>query len=221
MYSLYNTNANNCTATGYSSGSAYSNFSGCTFLGYNSETNQDGLSNAMAIGYNAVTTGSDRVRIGNTAVLSIGGQVGWTTFSDGRFKEDIAEDISGLDFILKLRPVSYTTDIASLNTFMGVDRISQIKESRGEKISVQDFAVQQTIRHTGFIAQEVEKAAKELGFNFSGVDAPKNEKDIYGIRYAEFVVPLVKAMQEMNQENQEMMTLIKELRKEVEQLKNK
>jgi len=49
---------------------------------------------------------------------------------------------------------------------------------------------------TGFIAQDVEKAASDCGFEFSGVDAPKNENDYYGLRYAEFVVPLVKAVQE-------------------------
>lgn len=52
---------------------------------------------------------------------------------------------------------------------------------------------------TGFIAQEVEIAAKEIGFDFSGVDAPKNENDFYGLRYAEFVVPLVKAVQEQQE----------------------
>ena len=56
------------------------------------------------------------------------------------------------------------------------------------------------IRYTGFIAQEVEEAAKELGYDFSGVDAPKNDKDFYGLRYAEFVVPLVKGMQEQQEQ---------------------
>jgi hypothetical protein len=42
----------------------------------------------------------------------------------------------------------------------------------------------------------VEAAALKAGFNFSGVDKPKNDKDFYGLRYAEFVVPLVKGMQE-------------------------
>ena len=56
---------------------------------------------------------------------------------------------------------------------------------------------------TGFIAQEVEAAAKKLGFDFSGVDAPKNENDYYGLRYAEFVVPLVKAVQELSTLNAE------------------
>jgi hypothetical protein len=32
---------------------------------------------------------------------------------------------------------------------------------------------------------------------FSGVEAPQNDKDHYSIRYAEFVVPLVKAVQEL------------------------
>src|SRR5690606_38415696 len=68
------------------------------------------------------------------------------------------------------------------------------------------------ITYSGFIAQEVEAAAKRLNYNFSGVDAPKNEKDLYGLRYAEFTVPLVKAVQELNKENME-------LRKENEEIK--
>jgi trimeric autotransporter adhesin len=39
-----------------------------------------------------------------------------------------------------------------------------------------------------------------LNFNFSGVDAPKNENDVYSLRYSEFVVPLVKAVQEQQQQ---------------------
>ena len=71
--------------------------------------------------------------------------------------------------------------------------------------------------YTGFAAEEVEKAAKELGYQFSGVDAPKNKDDFYGLRYAEFVVPLVKSVQELSAENQQ---LKKEL-SEVKELINK
>ena len=70
------------------------------------------------------------------------------------------------------------------------------------------------IVYTGFIAQEVEKAANEVGFNFSGVDAPKNENDFYGLRYAEFVVPLVKAVQEQQK-------VIEELTKRIEELERR
>lgn len=196
MYTLFDSGADNLTALGYSAGSAFNNFSGCTFLGYNSETNAGTYDNATAIGNGAIVTGSDRVRVGNTNVTSIGGQVGWTTFSDGRFKRNITENIPGLDFILKLRPVSYTTDLTALNEFTGVNEIKQIKESRGEKITAAKPGYQENIRHTGFIAQEVEAAAKQSGFSFSGVDVPANGKSTYGLRYAEFVVPLVKAVQE-------------------------
>jgi hypothetical protein len=57
---------------------------------------------------------------------------------------------------------------------------------------------QSGISYTGFIAQEVEQSAKKLGYDFSGVDKPKSENGFYGLRYGEFVVPLVKAVQELS-----------------------
>jgi hypothetical protein len=53
---------------------------------------------------------------------------------------------------------------------------------------------------SGFIAQEVEQAANEVGYNFHGVDKPKNSTSHYGLRYAEFVVPMVKAIQEQQEQ---------------------
>jgi hypothetical protein len=67
---------------------------------------------------------------------------------------------------------------------------------------------------TGFLAQEVEEAARLVGFDFSGVDKPRNEKDLYGLRYAEFVVPLVKAIQEQQ-------AMIEKLQREIEALRMK
>ena len=42
----------------------------------------------------------------------------------------------------------------------------------------------------------MEHAANEAGYDFSGIDKPKNENDFYGLRYSDFVVPLVKAVQQ-------------------------
>ena len=53
--------------------------------------------------------------------------------------------------------------------------------------------------YSGFVAQEVEQAASDAGYDFSGVDKPKNPTGFYGLRYAEFVVPLVKAVQQQQQ----------------------
>lgn len=223
---LNNNNGVRSTALGYSAGSAFVNEDDCTFIGYNSESNSPLHFNQMAIGSGAIVTGFNRVQIGNNNVTSIGGQVGWTTFSDGRFKKNINENIPGLDFILKLRPVSYTTDITALKQFIGVEEIKKIKESRGETFEIAKADYQETIHYSGFIAQEVETVAKQLGFSFSGIDIPTNDKSPYGIRYAEFVVPLVKAVQEQQKiieeqtkRNNELQTLIDKLAKEIDLLK--
>ena len=71
---------------------------------------------------------------------------------------------------------------------------------------------------TGFIAQDVEKAAKEINYNFSGVDAAKNDNDVYGLRYAEFVVPLVKAVQELSKKNDELTKKNDDLEKRLSKL---
>ena len=69
------------------------------------------------------------------------------------------------------------------------------------------------------VEQEVERAAQESGFIFSGVDAPDNTGDLYGLRYAEFVVPLVKAVQEQQAIIDQLKARIEELEKEVSRLK--
>ena len=74
------------------------------------------------------------------------------------------------------------------------------------------------ILQSGFIAQEVEKAAQDLGYDFSGVDKPQNDKDIYSLRYAEFVVPLVKAMQEQQQTIENHQEIIHKLELRITQL---
>ncbi|HYK47453.1 MAG TPA: hypothetical protein VEV83_19890 [Parafilimonas sp.] len=53
------------------------------------------------------------------------------------------------------------------------------------------------IPYTGFLAQDVEKVAKRLNYHFSVVDAAKNQHDLYGLGYAEFVVPLKYAQLEI------------------------
>jgi hypothetical protein len=158
------------------------------------------------------------VRIGNVFVGSIGGQVGWTTLSDGRFKENVKEDVPGLAFITQLRPVSYQINRESVNDFTGLNAGKQEQSAENTDIA-SDYKTEPLSKTTtGFIAQEVETAAKSIGFDFSGIDAPKNENDMYGLRYAEFVVPLVKAVQELNAINEAQKITNEELKAQNEQL---
>jgi hypothetical protein len=72
---------------------------------------------------------------------------------------------------------------------------------------------------TGFLAQDVEEVAKSIGYEFSGVDV--DEKGIYGLRYAEFVVPLVKAVQELSEQNDRLLAQLNELTELVYSLQGK
>jgi len=202
--SAYNTN------TGFfnTSMGAYSmvaNASGSwnTAVGYNTGPNVNNISNTTCIGTDATATATDMVRIGNSFVNSIGGQVGWTTLSDGRFKDNVDENVPGLSCIKQLRPVTYRIDREALNEFTGVT--ARHNELRSHQPGMEFYSGEKySMVTTGFIAQEVEAAAENLGFSFSGVDAPKNENDMYGLRYADFVVPLVKGMQEQQTQIEEL-----------------
>lgn len=145
------------------------------------------LSNTVGIGNNGYLIGaSNQVIMGNANTTFIGGAVGFTNQSDARIKKSIAEDVKGLDFILHLRPVTYHVSINAISTITGNKEIPDFPEKYDRE----------KIKYTGFIAQEVEQAAKIAGYDFSGVYIPQKSTELYGLRYAEFVVPLVKAMQE-------------------------
>lgn len=79
-----------------------------TFLGEGADATAGNLSNATAIGADAYVDASNKIRIGNTAVTVIGGQVAWSNLSDARAKRDIRDLDLGLHFVLALRPVQFS-----------------------------------------------------------------------------------------------------------------
>lgn len=72
---------------------------------------------------------------------------------------------------------------------------------------------------TGFVAQDVEQAANEMGYEFSGIQKPATEDGLYAITYSEFVVPLVKAVQELSKKNDDKDEKINNLQKQINDLK--
>ena len=164
------------------------------------------LTNTTALGYGATVSSSNSVVIGNSSVTSIGGQVSWSTLSDGRFKTDIKEDVPGLDFIRNLRPVAYKVDRNKLAQHLGQ---ANSDERRGQLSQIT----------TGFIAQEVETLVQKGKYNFSGVYTPETEDGQYSIRYAEFVVPLTKAVQELSTMVEEQQVTILALKEELTKLR--
>jgi len=204
------------TAVGYQAGYYRTLVSQGTFLGHNAYSTLESAVNITAVGYNAHPTTSNSVRIGNTSVTSIGGYAGWTDFSDGRYKTSIQENVAGLEFILKLRPVTYHLDVNRLAAELGEDSEPDENGNTRQRVlstsEIQSRNEKTAITYTGFIAQEVEQAAQSIGYNFSGVDVPQNDNSFYGLRYAEFVVPLVKAVQEQQ-------TIIESQQQQIDELK--
>ena len=149
--------------------------------------------NNTGIGFGAEvpsTTSSNQVRIGNTSVTYAGVQVAWTVTSDKRWKSDIKNSELGLDFVKKLRPVSY---------FRNNDESKKLEY--------------------GFIAQEIEEALNNSGASNNGIIS-KDDKGMYGVRYNDLMSPMVKAIQEqqqmieiLKQENKLMQEQIEELKK--------
>lgn len=195
-----------------------------TAVGWGSGPATSDIKNSTALGRGATTTAWNQIRIGNNIVTSIGGYTGWSNISDKRFKKAIQNDIVGLDFIMALEPVSYQLDMDRLEESVGSTRHSSdssYKETKEEReFNLQSKIEKGQIRQSGFLAQDVEQAALSVGYDFSGVDKPKNENDFYGLRYAEFVVPLVKGMQEQQQIIDQQNALIEDLIFRIEKLEN-
>ncbi len=158
-----------------------------TSVGYNSAFFIPGgvyVVNSTAIGYDSRITDSNQVRIGNSAVSSIGGFAPWTNFSDERFKEIVNTEIPGTEFILRLKPIAYRINLQKLSKYLGEKYTHALAKQKEDEIIF------------GFSAQQVDSVAQSMGITFYGVDKPDNNRTPYGLRYAMFVVPLVKAFQE-------------------------
>jgi hypothetical protein len=175
------------------------------------------VNNTITIGAgNAVNNGTNQVILGNSSNIGlyfIYGGTSWLATSDGRMKNTIQENVPGLTFIQKLRPVTYHYDIKKM-----------MEITSGNADTTKDWegkydAEKRTF--TGFIAQEVEQAAKECNYDFSGVLAPAKGRDYYNLGYSDFVMPLVKGMQEQQAQIELLQKQNALLLKRLEVLENK
>ena len=100
--------------------------------------------------------------------------------SDRDQKNTIVESDLGLDFVNKLKPVSFKWN-----------------EDDGKT-------------HYGLIAQEVEETLLDIGKTASDLGALSKEDDSpMGLSYSELISPLIKAVQDLKKENDDLKTLIK------------
>lgn len=209
-----NTTGSENTAIGYKAGTDGAAHTQCTFIGSNTSLTTT-RTNATLLGagiVDAQCTGDNQVLLGNTAVTELRAAVtGITAYSDARYKTNIEENVAGLNFILKLKPVTYNVVPRELYRIWGT------ADSIMDKV---DFSGAQSQLRIGFLAQEVESAARQCGFNFPGIDVPNNEQEVYSLRYVDFIMPLVKAVQELSKENQNLKQTIENQSLKIEKLHN-
>jgi hypothetical protein len=171
MYS--NTTGYYNTAIGTVAG--YSNTTGAanTFLGYYSDAAANNLNDATAIGADAIVDASNHVRIGDTYVTQIAGNVAWSNLSDARAKSNIRDLDLGLDFVLALRPVSFTMKTGDGRTDMGF-LAQDVEAVLGDGYNVLGIGGDQdrtlSLRYTDLIAPMV-KAIQEQQLTIQGQQA--------------------------------------------------
>jgi hypothetical protein len=123
--------------------------------------------------------------------------------SDERLKTDITDAALGLDFIMLLRPRAYkwrkganTTE--KVEVVIGEEEAGNETTSQTETISGNRAGVR---THYGLIAQEVKSALDASGCtDFAGYikTDPEDPHSEEGLRYDQFIAPLIRAVQELS-----------------------
>jgi len=200
-------------------------YNDCTFLGY------------IGGGLPMIST-SDQIQLGSTSITQINANVsGLTQGSDRRIKNNIKEDVPGLPFIKLLKPVTFNYNIHIENSILGyptktiiipetLDTLGNIVTPSSTITSI-DTAFWngkydiENIVQTGLIAQQVDSAAMQIGYDFNGIKRPNNANQLYGLNYTQFVIPLIKGEQELSKTNDSLKKCLNTIDSLMNQLKNK
>lgn len=131
--------------------------------------------------------------------------------SDANLKDQIATSALGLDFICRLRPVSYKWK----------DQVIKVRDSDDPSGSYTEELKTFNRTHYGLVAQEVESVMTDLGMtgkdfagycsdthNLVGKEEPET---VLSLRYTEFISPIIKAVQELKSENDSLRARIEAL----------
>jgi hypothetical protein len=190
------TTGTNCTIVGVSSGATQTTQSNNSIFGYNSKCTDSSPSNLprsncgiFGDSISNVLSGDNEIQIGKstTTVYTYAS----ATRSDARDKADIRDTELGLNFISKLKPRQYRFNYRSDYKVENADgTITELPNDGSKK---------RNRFHNGFLAQELEQAAKELNTDFAGIKhgCVNAGSDVYNVDYIELIAPMVKAIQEL------------------------
>lgn len=190
----------NTTALGFRALETLSSGNDNTAVGAGCLSTAATVTNCFGIGVSAQVTGSNQGQLGNSAVTTYAyGAV--QNRSDIRDKADVQDTALGLPFIKSLRPVDYRFDYR--------DDYRKGNEPLADVVS--DGSKKRTRFHHGLIAQEVKAACDAAGVDFGGYQDHKIKggDDVLSLGYEEFIAPLIKAVQELSAEVEQLKSQIR------------
>jgi len=153
---------------------------------------------STGVGYDARVSGNNQVQLGaSTTTTYAYGSV--QNRSDLRDKADVRDTALGLDFINALRPVDFKWDYR--------EAYDVLDDDTGELTKLpKDGSKKRSRYHHGIIAQELETVLSDLGIDFGGFQdhSINGGNDVKSIGYEELIAPMIKAIQELTQQVNEL-----------------
>ena len=170
-------------------------------IGYNTETSANNSTYQIVIGDSITGGENDQFTFGKASNIvqnEFDTDAAWTRTSDVRKKRNIKDDILGLEFINKLRPVTHQWKPSN-----------EFPKEWDEYSEENNMNLDATMH--GLIAQEVKEALDDVGVDtFSGWKERKDGSQT--VSREMFITPLINAVKELSSEK-------KELRDELNELK--
>ena len=159
-------------------------------VGYRASTSGTGGVNQIVIGADFSGAGNNTVSLGKAAnyvYATFTSSATWTRTSDARLKTNINDDSLGLDFITKLRPVTYQWKPSN-----------EVPQELTDHYTEENQMDTEVVMH-GLLAQEVKAALDEVGVNtFEGWSEQKDGAQ--AISREMFITPLINAVKELKAE---------------------
>ena len=180
-------------ALGYQAGDVITTGDSNVIIGYGANVNSSNAFNQIVIGAGTTGTGNNEIALGNTSITAIKGQVAFSTYSDIRIKKNITNSDLGLDFIKQLRPVKY-------NKVNPAEYPDEILEKRFKGDDPDEKPEDDLQVYHGLVAQEVKQVLDNASKTWDGHSINESNGK-QGIAYGALTVPLIKAVQELSEEN--------------------
>ena len=170
------------------------------------------ITNSIAIGYGARINGDNEIQIGTTG-QTLYAPTSVNIRSDGRDKADVKPLMNGLDFVMKLKPMtgyydrrdSYVDEL--FKDLAADERAAKVREWWANPIK--DGSHKEDRLQHWFIAQDIAALEDEYG----RLPMVNKTNDTYTVEYETFIPVLTRAIQEMAARIETLETEMKESKK--------